>query len=102
MFTTFKPWEERTGPDSSAGEMLADAMDRFMQLDNASAFVIQPPAIQSLGRASGFTLKLQDRGGVGRETLTAARDQMLGIASQSPVIANLRPEDQGPSPEVEV
>lgn len=102
MFTTFKPWEERTGPGSSAGEMLADAMDRFMQLDNASAFVIQPPAIQSLGRASGFTLKLQDRGGVGRETLTAARDQMLGIASQSPVIANLRPEDQGPSPEVEV
>jgi len=102
MFTTFKPWEERTGPDSSAGEMLADAMDRFMQLDNASAFVIQPPAIQSLGRASGFTLKLQDGGGVGRETLTAARDQMLGIASQSPVIANLRPEDQGPSPEVEV
>ena len=102
MFTTFKPWEERNGPGSSAGEMLADAMDRFMQLDNASAFVIQPPAIQSLGRASGFTLKLQDRGGVGRETLTAARDQMLGIASQSPVIANLRPEDQGPSPEVEV
>lgn len=102
MFTTFKPWEERTGPGSSAGEMMADAMGRFMQLDNASAFVIQPPAIQSLGRASGFTFKLQDRGGVGRESLTAARDQMLGIASQSPVIANLRPEDQGPSPEVEV
>ena len=102
LFTTFKPWEERTGPGSSAGEMMADAMGRFSQLDNASAFVIQPPAIQSLGRASGFTLKLQDRGGVGRDTLTAARDQMLGTASQSPVVANLRPEDQGPSPEVEV
>ena len=102
MFSSFKPWEERTGAGSSAGEMMEDAMGRFMQLDNASAFVIQPPAIQSLGRASGFTLKLQDRGGVGREALTAARDQLLGAASQSSIIANLRPEDQGPSPEVEV
>ena len=32
----------------------------------------------------------------------AARDQLLGAASQSPLIANLRPEDQGPSPELEV
>ncbi|MBB3033715.1 efflux RND transporter permease subunit [Alteriqipengyuania lutimaris] len=102
MFSPFKPWEERTGQGSSAGAMLADATGRFSQIDGAMAFVIQPPAIQSLGQASGFTLKLQDRGGVGREALTAARDQLLGMASQSPIIANLRPEDQGPSPEVEI
>jgi len=102
MFSAFKPWEERTGEGSSAAEMMKEAMGHFMQLDDANAFVIQPPAIQSLGRASGFTLKLQDRGGVGRETLTAARDQLLGTASQNQVIANLRPEDQGPSPEIEV
>ena len=102
MFSSFEPWGERTGKGSSAGEMLADATGRFSQIDGALAFVIQPPAIQSLGEASGFTLKLQDRGGLGREALTAARDQLLGMASQSPMIANLRPEDQGPSPEVEI
>jgi len=102
MFTSFKPLEERTGTGSSAGEIVADAMGRFMQYDNTNAFVVPPSPIQSLGRASGFTLKLQDRGGVGRETLTAARDQILGMASQSPIITNLRPQDQGPSPEVEV
>jgi len=102
MFSSFKPWGERTGKGSSAGEMLADATGRFSQIDGALAFVIQPPAIQSLGEASGFTLKLQDRGGLGREALTAARDQLLGMASQNPMIANLRPEDQGPSPEVEI
>ena len=102
MFSSFEPWGERTGKGSSAGEMLADATGRFSQIDGALAFVIQPPAIQSLGEASGFTLKLQDRGGLGREALTAARDQLLGMASQNPMIANLRPEDQGPSPEVEI
>lgn len=102
MFASFKPWEERSGGGSSADAMLQDAMGQFMQIDSAIAFVIQPPAIQALGQASGFTLKLQDRNGLGREALTQARDQLLGMASQSPLISNLRPEDQGPSPEVQV
>jgi len=102
MFASLKPWGERSAAESSAESLLQRAMGLFMQNDGATAFVIQPPAIQSLGQASGFTLKLQDRGGVGREALIAARDQLLGAASQSPVVANLRPEDQGPSPEVKV
>lgn len=100
MFASLKPWAERTADESSAGSLLEKAMGSFSQNDGATAFVIQPPAIQSLGQASGFTLKLQDRGGLGREALIAARDQLLGTASQSSLIANLRPEDQGPSPEI--
>jgi multidrug efflux pump len=102
MFAPFKPWDERTAEESGAGAILQRAMGAFMRNDGAAAFVIQPPAIQSLGQASGFTLKLQDRAGLGREALIAARDQLLGMASQSPLIANLRPEDQGPSPELKV
>lgn len=102
MFAAFKPWDERTAEGSGAAEILGQAMGQFGQIDEAIAFVIQPPAIQSLGQASGFTLKLQDRGGVGREALTSARDQLLGMASESSVVANLRPEDQGPSPQVAV
>ncbi len=102
MFATMKPWEERTASESSAESMLGRAMGVFSQLDNGLAFVIQPPAIQSLGQASGFTMKLEDRGGVGRETLTAARDQLVGLASQDPLIANLRPEDQAASPKVQL
>ncbi|WP_379921148.1 multidrug efflux RND transporter permease subunit [Erythrobacter sp. R86502] len=102
MFASLKPWGERSAAESSAGSLLQRAMGLFMQNDGATAFVIQPPAIQSLGQASGFTMKLQDRSGLGRDALVAARDQLLGAASQSAVIANLRPEDQGPSPEVKV
>ncbi|QDH34026.1 multidrug efflux RND transporter permease subunit [Porphyrobacter sp. YT40] len=102
MFASLKPWDERSAAESSAGALLGRAMGVFMQNDGATAFVIQPPAIQSLGQASGFTLKLQDRGGLGREALIAARDQLLGAASQSPLISNLRPEDQGPSPELKI
>lgn len=102
MFASLKPWEERGAPESGADALLGKGMGTFMQNDGATAFVIQPPAIQSLGQASGFTLKLQDRAGLGREALIAARDQLLGAASQSAVITGLRPEDQGPSPEVKI
>lgn len=102
MFASFKPWDERTAEGSGAEEILGQAMGVFSQVENAVAFVIQPPAIPSLGQASGFTLKLQDRGGLGREALMSARDQLLGMAAQNPMVANLRPEDQGPSPELAV
>jgi len=102
MFASLKPWGERSAAESSAESLLQRAMDLFMQNDGGIAFVIQPPAIQSLGIASGFTLKLQDRAGLGREALIAARDQLLGAASQSAIITGLRPEDQGPSPELKI
>ena len=102
MFSSFKPWDERTAAESSAESILGRAMGAFSQNDGAMAFVIQPPAIQSLGQASGFTLKLQDRGGLGREALEGARNQLLGMASQSALIANLRPEDQAASPTLKV
>ena len=102
MFTPLEDWSERSAPESSAGALVGQAMGTFMGLDNALAFAIQPPAIQSLGQASGFTMKLQDRGGVGRDALVNARNQLLGMASQSPLLANLRPEDQPPAPQLHV
>ena len=102
MFTPLTDWSERGAAESSAEALVGQAMGSFMGLDNALAFAIQPPAIQSLGQASGFTMKLQDRGGVGREALTDARNQLLGMASQSPLLANIRPEDQPPAPQLHV
>ena len=102
MFTPLTDWSERGAADSSAETLVGQAMGTFMGLDNALAFAIQPPAIQSLGQASGFTMKLQDRGGVGRQALTDARNQLLGMASQSPLLANIRPEDQPPAPQLHV
>ena len=102
MFTPLTDWSERGAAESSAEALVGQAMGTFMGLDNALAFAIQPPAIQSLGQASGFTMKLQDRGGVGREALTDARNQLLGMASQSPLLANIRPEDQPPAPQLHV
>ena len=102
MFAALKPWEDRTQADQKADALLGQAMGRFSQIDTGNVFTIQPPPIQALGNASGFTVKLEDRGGLGREALTAARDQLLGMLSQSQVVTGVRPEDQPAAPQLKV
>ncbi len=102
MFGPLKDWSERTAPGSSAGALVGKAMGRFSQVENGSVFVVQPPAIASLGNASGFSLKLEDQAGLGREALVSARNQLLGLMSQSDILVGVRPEDQQASPQLKV
>jgi multidrug efflux pump len=98
MFTPLKPWDERTGDGDSADAIAGKAMGTLMGIKEAFAFSLSPPSIPELGTSSGFTFKLQDRGANGREALVAARNQMLGGAMQSKLLANVRPEGQEDAP----
>jgi multidrug efflux pump len=102
MFTPLKPWDERTGDGDSADAIAGKAMGTLMGIKEAFAFSLSPPSIPELGTSSGFTFKLQDRGANGREALVAARNQMLGGAMQSKLLANVRPEGQEDAPVLKV
>src|SRR3546814_11546902 len=73
-------------------------MGAFMGIKEAFVFSLSPPSIPELGTSSGFTFKLQDRGGNGRDALIAARNQMLGGALQSQLLPNVRPHGQEDAP----
>src|SRR5260221_417462 len=49
-----------------------------------------PPIIRGLGTSSGLDLQLEDAGGVGREVLMSARDELLELAAQDPRLARVR------------
>ena len=102
MFTPLKPWDERKGAGNSADAIAGKAMGAFMGIKEAFVFSLSPPSIPELGTASGFTFKLQDRGGNGRAALMQARNQMLGGAMQSKLLANVRPEGQEDAPVLKV
>ncbi|MGE8942183.1 multidrug efflux RND transporter permease subunit [Leptospira interrogans] len=90
-FVTLKDWSVR-GSENSATAIAARANGKLMQLKDAIAFSLSPPSIQGLGTTSGFTFRLQDRGGVGQAALAAARDQLLAEGRKSPILAGLRVE----------
>ncbi len=63
---------------------------------------MQPPAIRGLGESSGFNLQLKDVGGVGHDTLIAARDQFLALAAKSSKLVGVRSTGLEDTPEFKV
>jgi multidrug efflux pump len=101
-FVSLQPWDKRSDPGSGALEMVDKAGASMAGIKQAIVYVLNPPAISGLGVSSGFTLKLQDRAGHGAEALLAARNQLLGAASQSASLAQVRPEGQADAPQLRV
>jgi multidrug efflux pump len=101
-FVTLKDWSERTGPGSSAQALAGRAFGALSRVRDAFIFPLSPPPIPELGSASGFTFRLQDRGGMGHEALLAARNQLLGMASKSPVLAQVRPDGLEDAPQLQL
>lgn len=101
-FISLHPWDDRPGDENSAQTLVARAAGAFAGIAQAMVFVLNPPAIRELGVASGFTFKLQDRAGHGQEALVQARNQLLGLASQSSLLTGVRPEGQADAPQLRV
>lgn len=90
-FIKLKDWKFRNRPDMKIGAIVGKAMGSFSKIKEAFIFVFPPPAAIELGTANGFDLELQDRAGVGHAKLIDARNQLLGMASQSPDLSMVRP-----------
>ena len=101
-FISLKPFEERKSAQMKAPAVAGRAFGAFSQIRDAMVFPIVPPAVQELGNASGFDFQLQDTGGVGHEALINARNMMLGMAAQNPVLAGVRPNGQDDTPQLRI
>jgi len=99
-FVKLKDWSERKRADQKVQAIAGRAMGAFMQYRDAMAFAFAPPAVLELGNASGFNFYLQDQGGVGREALIGARNQLLGMAAQNPALAGVRPNGLEDAPQL--
>jgi multidrug efflux pump len=101
-FVTLKDWAERTAPGSDAQSIAGRAFGALSGIRDAFIFPLSPPPIPELGASSGFSFRLQDRAGLGREALLAARNQMLGMASQSKLLTQVRPDGLEDAPQLQI
>jgi len=101
-FVTLKNWSERPGAGHSAEAVAGRATGALYGLRDAFIFAISPPPIAELGNATGFTFRLQDRGSKGHDALLAARNQLLGMAAQSKVLAGVRPDGMEDAPQMQI
>jgi multidrug efflux pump len=101
-FVTLKDWKERAGPEHSAQALAGRAFGALMGVRDAFIFPLSPPPIPELGTASGFAVRIQDRAGRGHAALVAARNQFLGMATQSKVLTQVRPDGLEDAPQLQV
>jgi multidrug efflux pump len=101
-FVTLKDWSEREGEGQSAAGLAGRAFGALSGIRDAFIFPLSPPPIPELGSASGFTFRLQDRGGAGHDALVNARNQLLGMAGKSPVLTQVRPDGLEDGPQLQI
>jgi multidrug efflux pump len=100
-FIMLKPWAERDA-SNSVFALAARAQQHFFTFRDAMVFAFAPPAVLELGNATGFDVFLQDRAGIGHDKLMAARNQFLGMAAQSKVLYQVRPNGLNDEPQYQL
>ncbi|RZL55964.1 MAG: efflux RND transporter permease subunit, partial [Variovorax sp.] len=101
-FVTLKDWDQRKEAGQSADALAGRAFGALSGVRDAFVYPLSPPPIPELGNASGFTFRLQDRGGAGHQALINARNQLLGMAGQSKLLAQVRPDGLEDAPQLQI
>ncbi|WP_426113891.1 efflux RND transporter permease subunit [Pseudomonas sp. DSP3-2-2] len=100
-FIMLKPWGDRSA-ENSVFALAKRAQAHFFGFRDAMVFAVVPPAVLELGNATGFDIFLQDQGGVGHAKLMEARNQFLGLAAQSKILAGVRPNGLNDEPQYQL
>src|SRR5262245_7376619 len=69
VFAGLEPWSYRVPRGLDYQKMLAELRAKFSKIPEAIVIAFYRPAVDGVGNAAGFDLRLQDRGGIGRERL---------------------------------
>ncbi|AUX23308.1 multidrug efflux RND transporter permease subunit [Sorangium cellulosum] len=99
IFLNLKDWDER--PDGATAQSEAALANAELgRIRDGVVYSLVPPPIMELSNTSGFSLKLQDRGGRGNAALVAAQQRLIELASASPVLAQVRAEAQADAAQI--
>ncbi|MFT5728893.1 MAG: hydrophobe/amphiphile efflux-1 (HAE1) family protein [Desulforhopalus sp.] len=101
-FIMLKDWDSRKNPDQSMEAIAGRIMGAMAPYKDALIFAFYPPPILALGNASGFDFQLIDQTGLGHDQLMAARNQLLGAASQNPKLVGVRPNGLNDVPQYQL
>ncbi len=84
IFVALQPFPERVAKGLTAARILADVQQQLGQIDDAFAFVLEPPSVPGIGTGGGLKLYVQDRAGVGLPALEQATWTIAGTAAHTP------------------
>ncbi len=99
-FITLKPWDERQSKELQIGEIVDGLQKRMFGIQDAYCLSFIPPPIMGLGIAGGFEMQLQDRAGVGFETLEQAGGMLMQMGQNDPIVTRVTSNFRANVPEL--
>ncbi len=84
LFPVLAPFEERLEHGLTAAVVTADLRRRLAAVQDSFVLVIPPPPVPGIGNGGGFTLRVQDRAGLGTEALEGAAQELIGRLNRTP------------------
>ncbi len=90
-FARLRNWDVRPGVQNGAMAIVRRAYMSFFRIPDAQVFPLAPPSVPELGFATGFDLEMEDHANLGHAGLIQARNMLLGMAMQNPMLAGVRP-----------
>jgi multidrug efflux pump len=92
VFTTLKPFDQRTSKDQSGAAIAQEINKRLGVIQDAFIMVFPPPPVNGLGTIGGFKMMVEDRANVGYDELYKSVQALQGKAWADKNLAGVRTE----------
>jgi multidrug efflux pump subunit AcrB len=97
-----KPFEERMKRGQTAASIQAELIKRVAHIDGANVLVVQPPPVSGIGNAGGFSMRLEDRAGLGTAALAKATNDLIAAANSTPGLTGVYTTFSVDTPQIKV
>ena len=100
IFSVLDPHDVREAKGLTLNGMVADLRRRLSVIQEANAIVIVPPVVRGMGNAAGFSMRLQDKAGIGAAELSTVAQNIIREANSTPGIQNTFTTFQAATPQI--
>ena len=88
LFSVLEDHQVREEKGLKIDGMVADLRQRLSVIQEATALVFVPPVVRGMGNAAGFSMRLQDKAGLGSEELARIAQELIRTANTTEGIRN--------------
>ncbi len=86
----------------TAAWIQAELIKRVAHIDGANILVVQPPPVSGIGSAGGFSMRLEDRAGLGTAVLAKATNDLVAAANSTPGLMGVYTTFSVDTPQIKV
>ncbi len=100
MFIVLDDFGVRATRGQTVQKLAGDLRQRLSVIQEAQSLVFVPPPVRGIGAASGYSIRLQDKGGLGSDEFSRVANEFIQALNQTPGLNNAFTTFQTVTPQI--